>query len=136
MASKPRNNQPSAVICRVSCQQRPRGSACVKQTFAHRPFSCFFFSFFFFDIFLVIYVLESTTTFTPGILLQILKASAFVRNQGRMSAMKDDLRICDAEDSTSGLQFSCLLHFCKGVEMSKKRIQNTGRRKKTQTHNK
>ena len=52
-----RNNQPSAVICRVSCQQRPRGSACVKQTFAQRPFA-FFFSFFFvaFFIFLVNYM--------------------------------------------------------------------------------
>lgn len=53
MVSKPQNNQPSAVICRVSCQQRPRGSACVKQTFAQRPFF-----FFFFDISLVCYALE------------------------------------------------------------------------------
>lgn len=115
MASKPQNNQPSAVICRVSCQQPPRGSACVKQTFAQRPFSCFFlfflFFFFFFDIFLIIYVPESTTAFTPGILLQILKASAFVRNQGKMSTMKDDLKFCDAEDSTSS--YAGFPGFCK-----------------------
>ncbi len=61
-------------------------------------FSFPFFFFFFFDSFLVIYVLESTTTITPGILLQLLKVSAFVRNQGKMSAMKDDLKFCDAED--------------------------------------
>lgn len=77
MASKPQNNQPSAVICRGSCQEPPRGSACVKQTFAQRPFSCFSLFFFFFSYFvLVIYAVGSTPTFTPGILLQILKASA------------------------------------------------------------
>lgn len=117
MASKPQNNQPSAVICRGSCQEPPRGSACVKQTFAQRPFSCFslfiFFIFFLYFV-LVIYAVGSSPTFTPGILLQILKASAFpLENQGSTSAMKDDLKFCDAEDCTSGYGFSCLLHFGK-----------------------
>lgn len=74
-------------------------------------FSFLPFFFFFFDIFLIIYVPESTTAFTPGILLQILKASAFVRNQGKMSTMKDDLKFCDAEDSTSS--YAGFPGFCK-----------------------
>lgn len=98
MASQPWNNQPSAVICRISCQQRPRGSACVKQTFAQRPFSFFYFCFY---ISVVFYGLVSTTTSTPGI-LRILKTSGFVGNQGTMSTVKGDLSFSDAEDPTSG----------------------------------
>lgn len=68
--------------------------------------------------------MESTTTFTPGISVQILKASAFVRNQGKMNTMKDDLKFCDAEDYV-WLQFSCLLHFAKELKCLKKEYKNT-----------
>lgn len=121
MASKLQNNQPSAVICRVSCQQPPTGSACVKQTFAQGPFSClfvFFYPFFyplffflsFYHLFYFIYFIF-ITTFTPGILLLVLKVSAFVRNQGKVSPAKMTFKICDV-----WLRFSCLLHFAKGLK--------------------
>lgn len=81
-------------------------------------FVCFFYPFFyplffflsFYHLFYFIYFIF-ITTFTPGILLRVLKVSAFVRNQGKVSPAKMTFKICDV-----WLRFSCLLHFAKGLK--------------------
>lgn len=109
MASKLQNNQPSAVICRVSCQQPPTGSACVKQTFAQGPFSCLFVFFILFLSFIFLSFFLSFILFHLFYFYHYLHT--FVRNQGKVSPAKMTFKICDV-----WLRFSCLLHFAKGLK--------------------